>query len=444
MINEVLKNAVIKKNFVPKGLCSLVQNAKKEDIVFLNVTNTERIDSLLQNSLRDDFEGLIIATSLTDEIKKHNYLIVNDSEFDSVQKKLTDSFYPEVKSKYFGVTGTNGKTTTCWLLSEVGMLNGLDVLYIGTIGIFYNGQKISNNFVTTTPTLLDLRKTMSLVNKNIDVVSLEISSHALQQGRLKGLKLDGAAWTNLTQDHLDYHKSMDEYFEAKSKIIKMIQSKGSLYINPGHESLSSKIKFERKVIVSKINDKASLPLFFKSSFNKENLAIACALLNVSVPGDLSLIKQPPGRFEFLSVGNNDFIIDYAHTPDALVNVLKEIKKNYSDRYLVTVIGCGGDRDRSKRPLMGDAARKYSDLSIFTSDNPRSESPGEIIKQMITPGEENYLVEEDREMAIKKALEVVLEKGLRAIVLIAGKGHENYQELMGKRKHFSDREVVKGL
>lgn len=365
---------------------------------------------------------------------------------------IASNFYdhPEKKLKIIGVTGTNGKTTTTYLIEQI--LGSEKVARIGTVE-----YKIGDEIIeapNTTPESLDLIKlSKKAVDKGLEYLVMEVSSHGLTSGRVDMLEFDIAVFTNLTPEHLDYHKDMEDYFNAKKNLFKKLKNKSNSVINID-DKYGDILYKEFSGISYSLNKEADLDLKvlneFKfnllGKFNMYNLLAALGVAKIlKIDFDVlkkrvSLIKGAPGRFENVDIGQ-DFkvVVDYAHTGDALENILQGIKDLKVKGKIITVFGCGGDRDKTKRPVMANIAEKYSDLVIVTSDNPRTEDPTLIINDIIIGFEnKNYLIEIDRESAIKKA---VLNAEKDDIILIAGKGHENYQILGLEKIHFDDREVA---
>jgi len=379
---------------------------------------------------------------------------------------------PSLKLKIVGVTGTNGKTTTATLLykiaTELGYKSGLISTVENIIGI----EK--RHSTHTTPGPIPLNKLLSLmVDKGCEYVFMEVSSHAMDQKRVAGVNFIGGIFTNLTHDHLDYHKSFENYFLAKKKFFQMLPSSAFAISNGDDEhckvmieNISAK-KFlygfmggeEFHGEIKKL-DFSGLELYINGQgvkskllgkFNAYNLLevwSACKLLGFDmdkVNKILENIEPPKGRFDhFLSKSGVLSIVDYAHTPDALEKILLTIKEIKSkEGKIISVFGCGGDRDPLKRRIMGKIGASLSDIAIFTSDNPRSEDPEKIIFEMkvdlnITDIKKVKTIPNRRE-AIKEAVNLA-QKG--DIILCAGKGHEEYQEINGIRHHFNDMEELK--
>ena len=365
--------------------------------------------------------------------------------------------------KLIGITGTNGKTTSCYLIYQ--MLNklGYKCAYIGTIG-FYK-DKFVRNLNNTTPDVLELYE-MLLECSDYDYVVMEVSSHALDKKRIGKLLYDYTVFTNLTRDHLDYHKTFENYLFSKQKLFKSLKEDGIGIINSddsfknyfmdcnhityGLDSNDFKIidySFDLNGTNFSIKYLDNIYDFNTKLIGKYNIYNALVSIIIgfmeNIPYDkiknvLKELEEPKGRMQKLKLGNNLIIIDYAHTPDALMNVINTVGELKHNR-IITLIGCGGNRDKSKRPIMGDIATKYSSYVIFTNDNPRDEDEMDIINDIIDGVKSNnYLIEKDREKAIIKGLNMLLEED---ILLILGKGHEEYQIIKDKKIEFSDYKVV---
>ncbi len=374
---------------------------------------------------------------------------------------------PSKKLKIVGVTGTNGKTTTATLLYKIAIDLGYKAGLIGTLENMIVGEK--RPATHTTPDSISLTKLLKeMLDRGCEYVFMEVSSHALDQNRVTGLHFSGGIFTNLTHDHLDYHKSIENYFNAKKKFFKMLSREAFaltnsddghgemmlLGINAGKFSYGfnggknfhgeiKKIDFNgleleinQTIIKSKLLGK----------FNAYNLLAvygASDLLGFDkerVKKILENIEPPRGRFEhFVSPNNVLVIVDYAHTPDALENVLKTaINIKPPGGRLISVFGCGGDRDPLKRRIMGKIGATLSDIAIFTSDNPRSEDPDKIISEMRTDLSvalsQKVIPISNRREAIKEGVKMARPSD---IILCAGKGHEDYQDIKGVKQHFND-------
>lgn len=396
----------------------------------------------------------IIAEEGTYEVETE---IVKDTR-EYLSKYLKEKYYPEIKDiKLIGITGTNGKTTSAFLLYQA--LNKLNIksAYIGTIGFHFNSE--IKELQNTTPDLLEIYE-MLLEAKDAKYVIMEVSSHALAQQRVLGLEFDYAIFTNLTQDHLDYHKTMENYMNSKKKLFSQLTKKGKSIINiddsnglffTQKESITFGIKnatynidniiLDDEVTKFKINKKEYQTQLL-GKHNVYNLIPTIIILEdlgiKNIEETVKEIKAPKGRMEIVKHNTNKIIIDYAHTPDAVEKILESIN-SFKKGKVYTIIGCGGNRDKTKRPIMAKTATKLSNYCIFTSDNPREEDPEEIINDMISNiDNDNYEIEINREKAIDKAIQKLVKND---ILLVLGKGHEPYQ-IIGKEKlPFDDKEIV---
>ncbi|MCR6544476.1 UDP-N-acetylmuramoyl-L-alanyl-D-glutamate--2,6-diaminopimelate ligase [Dehalobacterium formicoaceticum] len=386
--------------------------------------------------------------------------------------------FPDQKLQVIGITGTNGKTTTTHLLKGILEQEGKKVGLVGTIHNMIGKEMLPSTH--TTPESWELTGLLDqMAAQETEVVVMEVSSHALKQHRVAGCEFDVGVFTNLTQDHLDYHPSFDDYLASKLMLFQNLHQgkKGTAkyaVIN-GDDPKAEDFKRAAQVPVwtygireqadvqaedIKISPRGStfnlkvrqgafpIKISLVGTFNVYNVlaAITVALLEgVSLGHITAYLEDAPqvaGRFELVDEGQQfPVIVDYAHTPDGLENILSTAKEITQGR-LITVFGCGGDRDRGKRPIMGEISGKYSDFSFVTSDNPRTEDPMAIMKEIetgISAVTSRYKMIEDRGTAIKEAIQMA-EAG--DLVIIAGKGHEDYQLVQGKTLHFDDREVAR--
>jgi len=381
---------------------------------------------------------------------------------------------PSEKMKLTGVTGTNGKTTVATLLFKLFGALGHRSGLISTVENRIVDQVVPSTHTTPDPIQLnELLKRM--LDEKCSHVFMEVSSHAIDQERIAGLKFVGALFTNITHDHLDYHLTFENYIKAKKKYFDELASDAFALVNADDKrgmvmmqntratkysfGLKKMVDFKGKIITNSIEglelELGGKTVWFKliGDFNAYNLlaAYGAAVLlgedSEEVLIKLSSLKGAVGRFELVLPGSKKIaIVDYAHTPDALKNVLETIAQFRSgNEQVITVVGCGGNRDRTKRPLMASIACRLSDKVVLTSDNPRDEDPMDIIKEMQTgvmPTEaRKTLIIADREEAIKTACMMAKEKD---IILVAGKGHETYQEIKGIKHPFDDREVVERM
>lgn len=387
--------------------------------------------------------------------------------------------YPSKKMRVIGVTGTNGKTTTTYLIRAILMQAGYKVGLIGTIQMMIGDEIFPIH--NTTPNVIDLQHIFAeMCEKNVDFVVMEVSSHALAEHRVSGIEFDTAIFTNLTQDHLDYHKTFENYRKTKAKLFDIVSRTGkksgkTAVINLDdaaseemlNHSTCNKITYgieknsdlravdvDVKADGTKFKVRGNfgtmdLTLHLTGIFNVYNVlaAIGATLAEKISPENIKIalenFKSVPGRFEkiFADIPFT-IIVDYAHTPDGVKNVL-ETARQIAKKKIITVFGCGGDRDNTKRPIMGRLAAELSDIVIATSDNPRTEDPEKILAEVEVGVKEKIQgkVHEciiDRRRAIFRAVELAQPDD---IILILGKGHENYQILKDKTIHFDDREVA---
>jgi len=381
---------------------------------------------------------------------------------------ISAAFYghPADRMTVAGVTGTNGKTTTTYLLEAIFRAAGRTPGVVGTTGVRIDGRP--QPFPRTTPEAPDLQRLFAeMEREGVDAVAMEVSSHGLDQHRVDGVRYAVAVFTNLSQDHLDYHASMEEYFSAKARlftaamsdraVVNLDNDEGRRLAASGLPTITYGVAPDADVRATRVEatadgiafeaDGVAIRSELRGSFNVENCLAAFAAARALgidagvAAGAISSVRGVPGRVETVEAGQPFLVmVDYAHTPDSVENVLRAARRLAAGR-LIVVLGCGGDRDRAKRPRMGFAATSNADLSIVTSDNPRSEDPLAIIAQ-ITPGAEEggggYLVEPDRRAAIRLA---VAEAEPGDVVVIAGKGHETYQELADRTIAFDDRTVA---
>lgn len=390
---------------------------------------------------------------------------------------VAHNFYdqPTTKLKLIGVTGTNGKTTIATLLYKVFTCLGYKCGLVSTVANQI-GEKIIPA-THTTPDAISLNALLKqMADEDCEYAFMEVSSHAVHQRRIAGLQFAGSLFSNITHDHLDYHKTFDEYIKAKKGFFDALPSSAFAITNAddkrGHVmlqntaakkysySLRTVADFKGKILenlltglVMTINDQ-EVHFRLIGEFNAYNLlavygaAICLGQDKAQVLRCLSNTTGAEGRFDYLISPKERVIgiVDYAHTPDALVNVLTTIKKlKQGHGQLITVVGCGGDRDRTKRPIMAEVACEHSDRVIFTSDNPRSEDAQQILNEMEaglnSAAKRKYLSIVDRKQAIKTAVDMAKPED---IVLVAGKGHEKYQEINGVKYHFDDKEVLKEM
>ena len=379
---------------------------------------------------------------------------------------------PKDKLKIIGITGTNGKTTSAFIIKSIlekaGFMTGL----IGTIANYIGNKKV--DAVRTTPESYELHELFkNMVDAGVEYCVMEVSSHSLELDRVYGVQFEEGIFTNLTRDHLDFHKTFENYYNAKFKlfersnhsiinlddpyganIVKDIEERGvktkvsTFSIEKESDFKAFEIKSHSNGSEFKVNLESieEFSINIPGEYNIYNSlgCIICAY-NLNIPMDK--IKEGlsdvviPGRCELVAKEKNlpySIIIDYAHTPDGLENILSTVKAFTRNR-MISVFGCGGDRDKVKRPQMGKIGCELSDIAIITSDNPRSEEPMDIINDIVKPlNYDNFVIEVNRKEAIRKAMNMALEGD---VIVIAGKGHETYQILKDETIHFDEREVV---
>jgi len=414
----------------------------------------------------------IVCEEFPDEINENiTYIKVDDSA--QALGVVASNFYdnPSEKLKLIGVTGTNGKTTSVTLMYDLFRMLGYKVGLISTVVNKIHAEKVDSTH--TTPNSLDLNELLNrMVEKGCLYCFMEVSSHAVDQKRIAGVKFAGGVFTNITHDHLDYHKTFDNYIAAKKGFFDALPERAFVLTNADQEhgetmvhdtrakvhtyGINSPSDFKAKIIDNRFDglqlDIGGKELYTKliGGFNAYNAVVAYAvgvLLGedeLSVLTTLSNLNPPEGRFQHVSSQSGiTAIVDYAHTPDALENVLNTIKNiRNGNEMVITVVGCGGDRDKDKRPLMAEIACKLSDQVIFTSDNPRNEDPEKIIEDMqVGVPSADYkktLAITNRKEAIKTACSM---SHAGDILLIAGKGHEKYQIINGETLPFDDMEIL---
>ena len=415
-----------------------------------------------------DFIEKAIANGATKIVCEHGsyavetLVVLNTKEW--LQQYLLDNYKDEVnKIKLIGMTGTNGKTTTCFLTYQMLLSLGKKAAYMGTIGFYMPNVKRELN--NTTPEILDVYSMITeAIEAGCEYFVMEVSSHSLVQKRIEGLEFSVEAFSNLTEDHLDFHKTMENYLHAKMLILD--QLKGTIIVNDDDpyakyfETKSYKtlgyngsdyqiLNYEETdkgtLIKFKADKEYSVETNLKCKYNVYNYLTALGILNTlgfSIEDIIKITKDiyaPRGRCEQIKVRNSYAVIDYAHTPDAVEKIITSFLENKKGK-IITIVGCGGDRDPLKRPIMGEIASRLSDYVIFTSDNPRTEDPKKILEDILKGvTKDNYEVEIDRPTAIKKGLDMLKDND---ILLILGKGHEDYQIIGHTKHHLDDLEEVK--
>ncbi|MFZ8846224.1 MAG: UDP-N-acetylmuramoyl-L-alanyl-D-glutamate--2,6-diaminopimelate ligase [Candidatus Hydrothermia bacterium] len=448
------------KDFIVEGIA---YNSKevKENYVFFAIKG-EKFDghNFVYEAINNGAKAIVVEKKLDVKI---NQVVVENSRVEL--SKISAKFYNYPSKNLFviGITGTNGKTTTTYITYQALNILGYKTALLGTV----INDLISRKEVPklTTPESLDLQKYMFEIIKNEGkFLVMEVSSHSLALNRVDDVDFKIAGFTNLTIDHLDFHKTFENYREAKLKLFRMINENAIGIINLDDENSSYFINACKGKVITygfyknanikgeiiensknglkiKVFDKVIENENFIGEFNAYNLLCSFSILN-SIGFDiekiidaLSQVKPPKGRLQKIK----NVFIDYAHTPDALERVLKTLKSVYNKK-IILVFGAGGNRDQSKRPIMGKVS-EMADIIILTSDNPRDEEPIDIIRDIEKGINKAHIIEIDRKKAIELAISISNEDD---VVLIAGKGHETYQEIKGIKYHFDDEEVVKSF
>ena len=442
------------------------KKVKKNDIFFA-MEGSKQSGNLYSSEALSKGAYKVVTSKNT---KNKNYLIVKN-----VNKFLAEACsakYKEKPKNIIAVTGTNGKSSVANFYFQILKNLKINSAAIGTLGIFYKNKVKRTNL--TTPDIITIHKELNFLKKNkIDNVCLEASSHGLHQNRLDGINFTAGIFTNFTQDHLDYHKNLKNYLQAKLSLFSSLLKKNSFAVldtDIPEFSIINKICKKRKIKILSFGSRGNtiklishyyfgkkqiikinflnkiynIKLDLIGDFQIKNLfaAILASYLSVKNPDQiintLSKIKSATGRMQY--VGNKKksaVVVDYAHTPDALKKSLQTLAKQFNKKVDV-VFGCGGDRDKGKRYKMGEIADQFASKIYLTNDNPRSENPTSIIKQ-IKKGCSRSKIILDRKMAIKSAINNL---NTDSILLIAGKGHENYQIINNQKKYFSDQKVSK--
>jgi len=458
-----------------KDICFSSKKAKKGSLfVAINGYNIDG-HAFIVDAI-DNGATTIVCENLPEDFKNLKSVFVKVKCSKSALSIISSNFFdnPSSKIDLIGITGTNGKTTISSLLYELFNKFSIDSGLISTINIKYKDQEIES--INTTPDSISINHHLSeMIKSNIKICFMEVSSHGIDQKRIEGLFFKGVIFTNLTHDHIDYHKSFANYRDTKKKIFDSLSNKSFSLINSDDRN-------SKYITQNSKSSKYTYGIYNKSDYNSSILEIQLEgmLLNIDknevwtkLIGDfnaynilaiyslgkiyeletikllkaISELENVQGRLQSFTTKNKiTVIVDYAHTPDALENVLKTINKIRNvDQRLITVVGCGGDRDSKKRPLIGNLVSELSSYVIFTSDNPRSENPKEILDQILLGVTKTNSKKTDvivkREKAIERAYKY---SNTGDIVLIAGKGHENYQELNGKKIPFDDFKIAKQI
>ena len=351
MLNEQTLNTILQEVLPPltiKDIHWATQNSTHESILFYRIPETEKGQEQFRERIdRAQYAWLIVNTDHPS--RPMNSSVISESRWPEIQKAILDILYPLPPMKLIAITGTNGKTTTADLVLQLGELCGKKGMSIGTLGVRENHQT-KCDFGLTTPSFIDLRKFLYNYGQDKDFCVLEASSHALKQDRLYGLHFDMGGWLSFSQDHLDYHQTMEEYFAAKVLMFNYLKDDAKILLPTEQQELFRRLsKITSKVQQAPVLE-GNLPLFFSTDFNRNNLEVAVGIVEktwgIKVPDVFEKIIPPDGRFYIKPYKSNYLIVDFAHTPDALDNICKGIKAAFPTHALKILFGCGGDRDRS--------------------------------------------------------------------------------------------------
>ena len=479
-LNDILKDVSVTKitgsGIMSVGALQIDSRLVQTGDTFIAIRGTHADGHKFIPSVIDKGARLIICETLPDDINQTvTYVQVRNSS--KALGQIASNYYgrPSNMLKVVGITGTNGKTSTVTLLYRLFRALGYKAGMLSTVENQINGEVIPSTH--TTPDAINLNRLMKqMVESGCEYCFMEVSSHAIDQSRIEGLQFTGAVFTNITHDHLDYHKTFDNYIKAKKQFFDHLAKDAFTLTNIDDRNgnvmlqntkavkhtyaLKSPADFKAKIKSDTVEglqldiDGTEMHTRLIGEFNAYNLlavygtAILLGVDKLECLTALSALTPPDGRFDQIISGKQNVvgIIDYAHTPDALKNVLHTINAiRNGNEMLISIVGCGGDRDAAKRPLMAQVAAHLSDKCILTSDNPRSEDPNEILKQMnegvdVTE-RRKVLAITDRREAIKTAC-MMANRG--DIILLAGKGHEKYQEIKGVKYPFDDKAVLREL
>ncbi len=467
-LSEILKNTgvCVKEQFADIEICDICYDSRKVKPGSLFVA----IKGFKSDGHRYIDKAIELGAAFVageDDTNVENYVKVESSRRFLAQASAAFFANPAEKMKIIGITGTNGKTTTSYLIKQILELKGYKCGLIGTNQILIGTEAVDSE--RTTPESRELHELFhKMYEKGTEYVVMEVSSHSIELDRVYGIKFEVGIFTNLTQDHLDFHKTMDNYAKAKSKLFEMseksvinaddpyadiMKAKAKNAVTYGIEKkadfTAENIKLRERGIAFDFTCKAFTRLYrlgIPGRFSVYNaLAASCGALMLGIGAEdiekgLVIARGVKGRLEVVpTLTDYTVIIDYAHTPDGLENVINAVR-GFAKGRVITLFGCGGDRDNTKRPIMGKIAEELSDFVFVTSDNPRGENPCDIIKE-IESGmkKDNHTSIESRREAICAALDFAKAGD---VVVLAGKGHETYQIFKNETLHFDEREVVK--
>ena len=461
MNNNLTFDHYVKLNIDYSNVVNSTLDIENDSILCIELNDAERLDNLILEGLKKGTKLVLTSTKSTIENKS----VYRYENFEEIFFDILKNLSPDYKSKYyFGITGTNGKTTTGYLLKQ---LIGSTSAFVGTVDE-ENYFDFTKEEHLTTPKLFNLVKLISKLNSDIDSIILEVSSHAIKQDRLKDINFVISGFTNLSQDHLDYHVNMDEYLMTKSKLfnedisnkflfvdseygkkINLTQDSRGLSIGNAPSNDIQFLSYEDEIINFKIDGiKIQENLKITGPESVYNFLLAFGLAYYSemydfeaIKNNIKTLKNPPGRYQVLDINEKSIIVDYSHTPDAIEKVIRYTRDLYQNEIIV-VFGAGGNRDKSKRKLMGKASQLANKI-IITNDNPRNENPMEIAKDILAgiDLQKDAKIILDRRDALEEATSFLNDK---TTLLVLGKGHEKHQEIGDRILDFDDVVVIKDI
>jgi len=461
MNNNLTFDHYVNLNIDYSNVVNSTLDIENDSILCIELNDAERLDNLILEGLKKGTKLVLTSTKSTIE----NVNVYRYENFEEIFFDILKNLSPDYKSKYyFGITGTNGKTTTGYLLKQ---LIGSTSAFVGTVDE-ENYFDFTKEEHLTTPKLFNLVKLISKLNSDIDSIILEVSSHAIKQDRLKDINFVISGFTNLSQDHLDYHVNMDEYLMTKSKLfnedisnkflfvdseygkkINLTQDSRGLSIGNAPSNDIQFLSYEDEIINFKIDGiKIQENLKITGPESVYNFLLAFGLAYYSelydfeaIKNNIKTLKNPPGRYQVLDINEKSIIVDYSHTPDAIEKVISYTRDLYQNEIIV-VFGAGGNRDKSKRKLMGKASQLANKI-IITNDNPRNENPMEIAKDILAgiDLQKDAKIILDRRDALEEAISFLNDK---TTLLVLGKGHEKHQEIGDRILDFDDVVVIKDI
>ena len=461
MNNNLTFDHYVNLNIDYSNVVNSTLDIENDSILCIELNDAKRLDNLILEGLKKGTKLVLTSTKSTIE----NESVYRYENFEEIFFDILKNLSPDYKSKYyFGITGTNGKTTTGYLLKQ---LIGSTSAFVGTVDE-ENYFDFTKEEHLTTPKLFNLVKLISKLNSDIDSIILEVSSHAIKQDRLKDINFVISGFTNLSQDHLDYHINMDEYLMTKSKLfnedisnkflfvdseygkkINLTQDSRGLSIGNAPSNDVQFLSYEDEIINFKIDGikiKENLKITGPETVYNFLLAFGLAYYSElydfeALKNNIKTLKNPPGRYQVLDINEKSIIVDYSHTPDAIEKVISYTRDLYQNEIIV-VFGAGGNRDKSKRKLMGKASQLANKI-IITNDNPRNENPMEIAKDILAgiDLQKDAKIILDRRDALEEAISFLNDK---TTLLVLGKGHEKHQEIGDRILDFDDVVVIKDI